>query len=367
MRSLYWAMAIAGPFVAVLQSGVTGRNMAAALLWLSLGFAAAFVFCGVFLADSTLEWTHDQRIVRSIFQRLVTPERTRAIVDASELRDISPDVGRIIGHLVEARLLVVHTRGDGEGAAAVELVHESLIKSWPTLQRWLDENQDDAAFLAQLRAAARQWDVKGRVPGLLWRNETMEEARLWRARYQRELPARDQDFLDAVFALANRAARIRRRLVVGAFVFLLALVGAAAVALVQIREAEQTANAARDRAEHETERATQEAEAKAAARAAEANARAAANAAEAKQRAAEAKQARDALEAERALQAERQATQNAHMETASASKRAAAAAQQAANALRDKANALRDKANAEAAAKLKRDEKLKLINHGDLK
>ena len=126
--------------------------------------------------------TPDQQIVRAIFMRLVTPERTRAIVDASELREVSPNTRRrsIVGLLVAARLVVVHTRGEGEGAPAIELVHESLIKSWPTLLRWLDESHEDVAFIAQLRAAAKQWDQKGRPEGLLWRNEAMEEARLWR-------------------------------------------------------------------------------------------------------------------------------------------------------------------------------------------
>src|SRR5262249_9043498 len=109
----------------------------------------------------------DQKLVRAVFQRLVTPERTRAIVAATDLRDISPDIDGITSRLVAARLLVVHARGESEGGAAVELVHESLIKSWPTLQFWLDESQEDAAFVAQLRTAAKQWDAKGRAGGLL--------------------------------------------------------------------------------------------------------------------------------------------------------------------------------------------------------
>ena len=198
----------------------------------------------------------DQKLVKQIFMRLVTPERTRQIVDASELHEISPEVDRIIGLLVTARLVVVHTRGgaDGDGSPAIELVHESLIKSWPTLQRWLDESHEDVAFIAQLRAAARQWDQKARPEGLLWRNEAMEEARLWQSRSQglgRELPAREQDFLDAVLGLADRAARRRRRIVVGSFAFLCTLVAAAGVALFMIndakhkaRDSEQTARAA---------------------------------------------------------------------------------------------------------------------------
>jgi len=181
----------------------------------------------------------DQKVVRSVFQRLVTPERTRALVDVADLRDVSPDVDRVIANLVGARLLVIQTRGDGGGA--VEIVHESLIKSWPQLQRWLDENQEDAAYLAQVRAAAKQWDAKGRPQGLLWRGEAMEEARLWRSRYHGELPAREDDFLREVIALGTRATRIKRRLVVAGFIVLGALGTAAGAGLLVVREAKQHA------------------------------------------------------------------------------------------------------------------------------
>jgi hypothetical protein len=169
----------------------------------------------------------DQKTVRAIFQRLVTPERTRAIVDKSELRDIAHDVERVIGRLVEARLLVVQTRGDAE--SAVELVHESLIRSWPTLQRWLDENQEHAAFLHQIAVGAKQWDAKGRPEGLLWTGEAMEEARLFRLRFTGELPAREQAFLQAVDDRATRATRRKRKIIVGTMIAL-SLVAVAGVA-----------------------------------------------------------------------------------------------------------------------------------------
>jgi serine/threonine protein kinase len=164
----------------------------------------------------------DQRTVRAIFHRLVTPERTRAIVDASELRDISPDVDRLIAHLVSARLLVVQTRG--EGAGAVELVHESLIKSWPTLQRWLDENHDDAAYLAQLRAASKQWDTKVAPKACSgaakpWRKPGYG-ARATRASCRRAKPTSSTPSS----RLATRAAPPQAPRVVTAFVFLVALV-----------------------------------------------------------------------------------------------------------------------------------------------
>ena len=209
----------------------------------------------------------DQKLVRAIFQRLVTPERTRAIVDQDELRDIAPDVDRLVARLVEARLLVVQTRGD---ESAVELVHESLIKSWPTLQRWLDENQEHAAFLDQIAVAAKQWEAKGRPDGLLWTGEAMEEARLFRARYTGELPPRELAFLQAVIALATREQRRRRHRVLAAFVALGILLAVAVVGLVAIRSEKQRADEEAAEAARESERARRNAtEAKAAREAAE--------------------------------------------------------------------------------------------------
>src|SRR5207302_2896224 len=105
--------------------------------------------------------------------------------------------------LVAARLLVSQN-------ATVEIVHESLIDRWPTLRRWLDQDEDDAAFHAQLAAAAKQWDAKGRAAGLVWRGEALEEAERWLAVKPRELAARARALLAAVFAYACVRDRLRR-------------------------------------------------------------------------------------------------------------------------------------------------------------
>jgi len=196
-------------------------------------------------ADSVLAAlsTQEQTLVRALLLRLVTPERTRAIVPLDELREMSSDAGemqRLAQHLVQARLLVVQTGGPGAGAT-VELVHESLIQTWPTLKRWLDEGQEDTAFLEQLRGAARQWQAKRRSRDLLWRGDLVEEARRFQRRYRGELPKQQREFLEAVLANATRAARLRRALVVGVGVVLV-LGGAASTAgLVVVRRAQKEA------------------------------------------------------------------------------------------------------------------------------
>ncbi len=200
-----------------------------------------------------------QRLTQKIFRRLVTPERTRAIVEIGDLDHLSPDraeVGRVVDQLVAARLLVIQTRSDG-GGGTVEIVHESLIDRWPMLRRWLDEEQEDAAFLAQLAAAAKQWDAKGNPAGLLWTGEAMEEARRWYGARPRDLPARDQSFLDAVLALARRGTRRRRAATIAGFVVLGVIASGAMVAAVRIRGAERQASANEAEAKANLEKAQQ--------------------------------------------------------------------------------------------------------------
>ncbi len=185
-----------------------------------------------------------QRLVRALFQRLVTVEGTRAIVELNELSDLAKDAAdmrALIDQLVEARLLVVQGRGLDE-SATVELVHESLITGWPLLRRWLDEGRDDVVFREQLRSAAKQWHARNQAQGLLWRGEAMEEARVWRLRHDSVLPAKEQEFLDAVFVLATRAERRRRAFVVGIIAALMLIIAGGSIALVQVRRAQRLAD-----------------------------------------------------------------------------------------------------------------------------
>ena len=203
-----------------------------------------------------------QKTVRAIFQRLVTAEGTRAIVDVSELSELGADpeeVAKTIAYLIKSRLLVTQSRVDTEGAA-VEIVHESLISKWPRLRHWLDEGHEDALFLEQLAAAAKQWEQKGRPEGLLWRGEARMEAQRFQTRYKGELSGRERNFLNEVIELHARAGRTKRRALVASFVVLVMLVVAGGVALLSIRAAERKAVSNAALAEEETKKA-QDAEA----------------------------------------------------------------------------------------------------------
>jgi hypothetical protein len=223
-----------------------------------------------------------QALVKALLLRLVTPERTRAVVTMAELSEavLPPgappgaraELGQLVDRLVHARLLVVQTtRSDGSNGGAgesatpaveptVEIVHESLIHTWSLLLRWLDESHEDTVFLTELRQAARQWESRGRPAGLLWRGEATDHARRWMRHYRGALAPLQQEFLQAAFDLEARAGRVRRLAVTGAIVLLLALLAAAGVALALIRDAQKEAVAQAAVARHAAREARAERE-----------------------------------------------------------------------------------------------------------
>ncbi|MGK3967414.1 protein kinase [Sorangium sp. So ce118] len=181
----------------------------------------------------------EQRLARSVLLRLVTPEHTRAVVSLDELRELAQDgegdasdaVVQVVQRLAGARLLLIETGEETGGArerATVELVHESLIERWPKLGQWLAESEQDAQFLARVRAAAQQWEASGRAEGLLWRDRAAEDARAWHERRRAAhgadgrvgLSRREERYLLAVVDHAERARRLRRRLTTGVTVTL---------------------------------------------------------------------------------------------------------------------------------------------------
>lgn len=155
----------------------------------------------------------EQKLTRTIFLRLVTPERTRAIVLFDELCTLSNDkvaVEQVLLRLSEARLIAIESGDEREGKT-VELVHESLIERWDKLRHWLDENEFDAQFHAELRNAATQWEKNDKVDGFLWRDEAARKAESWLLDHVKagtlEVAPRELNYLNAVVGLSRRTKR----------------------------------------------------------------------------------------------------------------------------------------------------------------
>jgi eukaryotic-like serine/threonine-protein kinase len=184
-----------------------------------------------------------RHLAQAVFQRLVTADATRAIVDLDELTQLSPmtaEVRGLVDQLVSARLLVSKSDDHGVGAT-VELIHESLISAWPQLRQWAEAGREEAAFLVQVRQAAQQWESRGRPQGLLWRGDAADEARRFAARLGNTLGPRERSFLDSVIAHATRSTRLKRLAVAATMVVLAGLVIAGLVVVIWVRGAEQEA------------------------------------------------------------------------------------------------------------------------------
>jgi len=79
-------------------------------------------------------------------------EDTRRRVPLQELLpepDEKPPTERVLQTLADAHLV---TTGKNE----VEVAHEALIREWPTLQRWLDENREGLRIHRRLGEAAKE-------------------------------------------------------------------------------------------------------------------------------------------------------------------------------------------------------------------
>ena len=75
----------------------------------------------------------------------------------------------MLERLAGARLLVV-----GDGSA--EIAHEALLREWPRLRGWLDEDREELRALRQLTVAARSWDETGRDDADLYRGPRLAAA-----------------------------------------------------------------------------------------------------------------------------------------------------------------------------------------------
>ena len=104
------------------------------------------------------------RTARTLLLRLVTPESTRRVCSESQLLDgLTADARLVYQRLTKSRLLSMRRSSESDdGSAQVELAHESLIRTWDKLARWIDESKEELILLAEVNQAAELWKKRGR-------------------------------------------------------------------------------------------------------------------------------------------------------------------------------------------------------------
>lgn len=167
--------------------------------------------------------TEEQGLVREVMRRLVTSEKTRAVVTRPELVHVleKQSTETVLEKLVASRLLTAY-EGD-DGVERIEIAHEALLSAWPRLVKWQQEMAEGTRLLDQLQIAARQWDSRKRPKGLLWRDEALTEYQLWQSRYKIKLTETEKAFADASLAESQRIT-LRNRILISSIITIL-LVG----------------------------------------------------------------------------------------------------------------------------------------------
>ena len=178
-----------------------------------------------------------QERARRILLRLAGDGDVRLRVPLTEL-DSADDVLTV---LATERLV---TLGDG----TVEVAHEALLREWPRLVGWLEEDAEGRRLHRHLAVAARDWDATGRDASDLYRGARLAAAVEWATEHQDDLNDVERTFIrlgrvvDQAEAVAQRRTNRRlRALLSGVAGLLVFAVAAGAIALWQRGRAEDVA------------------------------------------------------------------------------------------------------------------------------
>ena len=155
-----------------------------------------------------------QDVARAVFLRLVADEddesvsRRRVPIEEFDA-DRDPVTASVLARLTEDRLLTRDER-------SIEVAHEALLREWPRLRGWMEEDAEGRRLRGHLTRAAKQWDATERSDEELYRGARLSAALDWSTGHGAELNELERTFLhesrEAGERDANRQRRANRRL-----------------------------------------------------------------------------------------------------------------------------------------------------------
>lgn len=185
-----------------------------------------------------------QSIALDIFLRLSElGEGTQDTRRRSTIREMTSNQGssekvrQVLNHLADARLIVVDKD-------IVEVAHEALIREWPRLRLWLDENRESLRFYRQLAVDAQAWQSDNRDESYLYRGTRLLQAQEWCSDYDDEsLNTIEKEFLARSIAQREQEVRLTRWRTIGVVAILSLLLSGSIIATFifqqQARESER--------------------------------------------------------------------------------------------------------------------------------
>ena len=159
------------------------------------------------LAESSYEQLSDgeRAATRRMFLRLVltgdsgTEIRRRVPLDELDL-ERDPDAATVLDRLTRDRLLTT-------AESTVEVAHEALLREWPRLQEWLDEDKQGRQLRDHLSQASRQWRSGGEEASDLYRGARLSAVLEWAREHGPDLNELEHEFL--IGSAPDRRAGVR--------------------------------------------------------------------------------------------------------------------------------------------------------------
>ncbi|MCP4415496.1 MAG: hypothetical protein GY805_02670, partial [Chloroflexi bacterium] len=140
----------------------------------------------------------DQQTAKRILLRLVRPgtglEFTRSRIPRRSMHhrgEANDRIDRVLEKLVEARLLR-QTDGTSAEDDQFEVGHEALVRNWPRLVEWLEDDRVVLRHRLRFTAQAEEWDTRSRDASALLRGKQLQEALLFE-----EFNPLEQEYIDA--------------------------------------------------------------------------------------------------------------------------------------------------------------------------
>lgn len=169
-----------------------------------------------------------QAIAKNIFLRLTElgegAEDTRRRAQLTELiprPEVQPTIEAVLTTLADARLI---TTDKGEA----EVAHEALIRNWPRLRTWLDEDREGLRLYRRLTEDALEWEHLHQDPAELYRGLRLEQAVTWERTTAIDLAPLEKAFLAQSKALHAKQLRQRRWIIgtaIGAALVVISVLG----------------------------------------------------------------------------------------------------------------------------------------------
>jgi hypothetical protein len=141
--------------------------------------------------------------------------------------DLPARAHRLLERLLQARLLVVR---EESGERSVEVAHEALLRKWPRLRGWLDQEREFLIGKTQLERSLRDWEQAepGARAAALLQGLQLTRAQQWLVEHAGGLSEAERGYIQASIAHGTAVEKkaFRQRAALLASVLVLVVVGA---------------------------------------------------------------------------------------------------------------------------------------------